>query len=72
MPSSENPSKNALSASIARTQYGDDARTKHLLFFSKKDFAEGLRRLSEIDAGIHLIELEELVHAPTLQPEHKI
>ena len=64
--------KNALSASIACTQYGNDARTKHLLFFSKKGFAEGLRRLAEIDASVHLFELEELVHAPTLQPEHKI
>lgn len=57
--------KEALAASIARTTYGADGRTKHMLFFSRKGFAEGLRRLAQLDAGIHLIGMEELVHAGT-------
>jgi AAA+ ATPase superfamily predicted ATPase len=50
--------------SAARTSYGADAGVRHTLLFAKKGFAEGLRRLAQIDGSIHLFNLDDLVHAP--------
>jgi AAA+ ATPase superfamily predicted ATPase len=56
--------RNALLASIARTAYAADARARHTLFFSRKGFTRGLRRMAEVDGSVHLYGLDELVLAP--------
>lgn len=53
---------------IARTRYAEEAHTRHLVFFSRKGFSDALRKAAEIDAGIQLIDLEELVGTPEPHP----
>jgi uncharacterized protein len=54
--------------SADKTRYGVDARARHTVFFSKKGFTDGLRRLARIDGSLHLFELDELVRAPQPEP----
>ncbi len=53
---------------IAKTRYGEEARSRHLVFFARKGFSDALRRAAEIDSGIQLIDLEELVRTPEPHP----
>jgi AAA+ ATPase superfamily predicted ATPase len=53
---------------VAKTRYAEDARSKHLVFFARKGFTEELRKTAEIDGGIQLFDLEELVRSPDPHP----
>jgi uncharacterized protein len=53
---------------IAKTRYAEEARARHLVFFARKGFSDELRKAAETDAGIQLIDLEELVHTPEPYP----
>jgi AAA+ ATPase superfamily predicted ATPase len=53
---------------IAKTRYAEEARTRHLVFFSRKGFSDELRKAGEIDSSIQLIDLEELVRTPDPHP----
>jgi hypothetical protein len=54
---------------IAKSRYAEDARARHLVFFACKGFSDELRKAAEIDRGIQLIGLEELVRTPQPNPE---
>ncbi|MGA2292939.1 ATP-binding protein [Bradyrhizobium sp.] len=53
---------------VAKTRYAEDARSRHLVFFARKGFTEELRKTAEIDGGIQLFDLEELVRSPDPHP----
>jgi uncharacterized protein len=53
---------------VAKTRYAEDARSRHLVFFARKGFTEELRKAAEIDGGIQLFDLEELVRSPDPHP----
>jgi uncharacterized protein len=58
-----------LEEGIAKSRYAEDARARHLVFFARKGFSDELRKAAEIDRGIQLIGLEELVQTPQPNPE---
>ena len=53
---------------IANTRYAEESQTRHLVFFARKGFSDALRKASEIDSSVQLIDLEELVHTPEPHP----
>jgi Archaea bacterial proteins of unknown function len=60
--------RSALLASIARTSYAADARSRRTLFFSRKGFTQGLRQIAKIDGSVHLFRVDELVLARCRPP----
>jgi AAA+ ATPase superfamily predicted ATPase len=60
--------RNRLEEYVAKTRYAEDARSRHLVFFARKGFTEELRKTAEIDGGVQLFDLEELVRSPDPHP----
>lgn len=54
-----------LTQNISKSKFVTTGKTKHSIYFSRKGFTSGLKKLAEIDAGICLVSAAELVRSPT-------